>query len=66
MICGGSPSPFVAIPHGLHRSSPVIYGNPRVNYGEWKDAIMGTNNQAAQSLLKKDYKTRDGLNEANF
>ncbi|XVE67569.1 hypothetical protein DITRI_Ditri08aG0171000 [Diplodiscus trichospermus] len=30
--------------------------NPSGNYGGWKAAAIGANNQAVQSILKQDYK----------
>ncbi|XP_025808388.1 proteasome subunit alpha type-4-2-like [Panicum hallii] len=42
-----------------HHGFQLYMSDPSGNYGGWKAAAVGANSQAAQSMLKQDYK--DGL-----
>lgn len=42
----------------------LYMSDPSGNYGGWKAAAVGANNQAAQSMLKQDYKEECSREEA--
>lgn len=42
----------------------LYMSDPSGNYGGWKAAAIGANNQAAQSMLKQDYKDEITREEA--
>ncbi|CAI9298641.1 unnamed protein product [Lactuca saligna] len=42
----------------------LYMSDPSGNYGGWKAAAVGANNQAAQSMLKQDYKEEISREEA--
>jgi len=47
-----------------HYGFQLYQSDPSGNYGGWKATAIGANNQAAQSILKQDYKTEITLKEA--
>lgn len=48
-----------------HQGFQLYHSDPSGNYGGWKGTAIGANNQAAQSILKQEYKddidTKGGL-----
>jgi len=47
-----------------HFGFQLYQSDPSGNYGGWKAACIGANSQAAQSILKQDYKSDIGLDDA--
>jgi len=47
-----------------HYGFQLYQSDPSGNYGGWKATAIGANNQAAQSILKQDYKAEISLDEA--
>lgn len=47
-----------------HFGFQLYQSDPSGNYGGWKAKAIGANNQAAQSILKTDYKEEHTLDEA--
>eukprot|EP00123_Amoebidium_parasiticum_P019313 comp24503_c0_seq1/m.46756 comp24503_c0_seq1/g.46756 ORF comp24503_c0_seq1/g.46756 comp24503_c0_seq1/m.46756 type:complete len:254 (-) comp24503_c0_seq1:35-796(-) len=47
-----------------HFGFQLYQSDPSGNYGGWKAACIGANSQAAQSILKQDYKDDMGLQDA--
>ncbi len=47
-----------------HFGFQLYQSDPSGNYGGWKATCIGSNHQAAISLLKQDYKEPPSLNEA--
>ncbi|KAH3761122.1 20S proteasome subunit alpha 3 [Pelomyxa schiedti] len=47
-----------------HFGFQLYMSDPSGNYGGWRATAIGANNQAAQSILKSDYKEDINLNEA--
>eukprot|EP00743_Colponemidia_sp_Colp-15_P000301 GILK01000351.1.p1 GENE.GILK01000351.1~~GILK01000351.1.p1 ORF type:complete len:264 (-),score=44.82 GILK01000351.1:75-749(-) len=47
-----------------HFQFQLYHSDPSGNYGGWKATAIGANNQAAQSILKSDYKEDCSLNDA--
>eukprot|EP00164_Ancoracysta_twista_P000396 GFYU01000540.1.p1 GENE.GFYU01000540.1~~GFYU01000540.1.p1 ORF type:complete len:258 (-),score=80.52 GFYU01000540.1:188-928(-) len=47
-----------------HYGFQLYQSDPSGNYGGWKATAIGANNQAAQSILKQDYKTDIKLADA--
>jgi 20S proteasome subunit alpha 3 len=47
-----------------HYGFQLYQSDPSGNYGGWKATAIGANNQAAQSILKQDYKAEITLKEA--
>ncbi|GBG30128.1 Proteasome subunit alpha type [Hondaea fermentalgiana] len=47
-----------------HYGFQLYQSNPSGNYGGWKATAIGANNQAATSLLKKEYKDDCSIEEA--
>lgn len=47
---------FLFAGHDEHHGFQLYQSDPSGNYGGWKAKAIGSNNQAAQSILKTDYK----------
>lgn len=47
-----------------HFGFQLYQSDPSGNYGGWKATCIGSNHQAAISLLKQDYKESPSLNDA--
>mmetsp|Transcript_64841 Transcript_64841/g.204728 ORF Transcript_64841/g.204728 Transcript_64841/m.204728 type:complete len:185 (-) Transcript_64841:125-679(-) len=47
-----------------HHGFQLYQSDPSGNYGGWKATAIGANNQAAQSILKQDYKEDMSLDAA--
>lgn len=47
-----------------HFGFQLYQSDPSGNYGGWKATCIGSNHQAAISLLKQDYKETPSLNDA--
>eukprot|EP01103_Thecamoeba_quadrilineata_P006637 TRINITY_DN16365_c0_g1_i1.p1 TRINITY_DN16365_c0_g1~~TRINITY_DN16365_c0_g1_i1.p1 ORF type:complete len:268 (+),score=50.29 TRINITY_DN16365_c0_g1_i1:56-805(+) len=47
-----------------HHNFQLYHSDPSGNYGGWKATAIGANNQAAQSILKQDYKEDIELKDA--
>ena len=47
-----------------HYGFQLYQSDPSGNYGGWKATAIGANNQAAQSILRQDYKEDITLDEA--
>ena len=46
------------------RGFQLYHSDPSGNYGGWKATAIGQNHQAAQNILKQDYKEDISLEEA--
>uniref|UniRef100_A0A7S1WYT3 Proteasome subunit alpha type n=1 Tax=Tetraselmis chuii TaxID=63592 RepID=A0A7S1WYT3_9CHLO len=47
-----------------HHGFQLYHSDPSGNYGGWKATAVGANNQAAQNILKQDYKEECTMEEA--
>ena len=70
-LCQPKP-PYTLSPHWTapctcrdeDRGFQLYHSDPSGNYGGWKATAIGQNHQAAQNILKQDYKEEINLEEA--
>ena len=55
---------FLFAGYDAHHGFQMYQSDPSGNYGGWKARAIGANNQAAQSILKTDYKEDGSMEDA--
>ena len=55
---------FLFAGYDIHHGFQMYQSDPSGNYGGWKARAIGANNQAAQSILKTDYKEEGSMEDA--